>query len=241
MNILRYKARVLAGLATTLIAAFVMTVNYTDACRLQTVVLDGAPVNDWHGPFDMLKGRSVARQPFDSLARAVLTGKDVFRVNVSCRWPHTLRISTNVFSPVCLLVDRSSGDLWGVIEDGRVVPLDNALVDWECPVLTGTKSAKPFELCEDSRVTVVVAQLEAIRSDSEGLFHLLEEIDLGASDCIRISVSGLPYRLKARANTVAENLRQFVDFIAHYGPDLSEVRELDVRFADMIISIGGAR
>ena len=218
-----------------IVAVSVAVVNFTNVCRLEAVTLNGEPVNDWSGRFDMLRGKSLFRQPLDSLARIVLTDEGTFKVDISCSWPHTLNIRTNAFSPTCFLLDKTSGRLCGLEENGRVVPLENAVTDWERPVLTGVKSGRWFGYCREGRVKVVVDQLESLRKSNLNLFRLIDEVDFETTDYVQVSVSGLPYRLKARPECLARDLDRFIEFVTKFDPDLDGVRHLDLRFDNMII------
>ena len=222
-----------------IVAVSVGVVNFTNVCRLEAVTLNSEPVNDWPDRFDMLREKSLFRQPLDSLARVVLTDEGTFKVDISCSWPHTLNIRTNAFSPTCFLLDKTSGRLYGLEENGRIVPLQNAVIDWERPVLTGVKSGQWFGYCRDVRVKVVVDQLERLRNSNLNLFRLIDEIDFETTDYIQVSVSGLPYRLKARPEGLAKDLDRFIEFVTKFDPDLSEVRYLDLRFDNMIICARG--
>jgi hypothetical protein len=222
-----------------IVAVSVGVVNFTNVCRLEAVTLNGEPVDNWSGRFDMLQEKSLFRQPLDSLARIVLTEKNTFKVDISCSWPHTLNISTNAFSPTCFLLDKTSGRFYGLEENGRIVPLENTATDWERPVLTGVKRGRWFGYCREGRVKVVVDQLEYLRKSNLNLFRLIDEIDFETTDYVQVSISGLPYRLKARPESLARDLDRFIEFVTRFDPNLDGVRHLDLRFDNMIICARG--
>ncbi len=235
MMILQHKTKILVGLALILLTATILTVNYTDACRLETVVVNEVPLKQWQQDFPMLQRTSIARQPFRHLAEAVLAEKDVFRVDLTCFWPHTVKISTNAFSPVCFLLDKKTRVLKGVTSDGRIVPLEHCFTDWERPVLTGVIAGQPYRRCRDYRVASIAAQLDNLGRSNPGLFQLLEEINLGREDHVRVDLAGLPFKLLVTADRFGDDLGRFVDFITRYHPDLSDVRKVDARFDNLII------
>ncbi len=233
--------RVQLLLAAIAVAAVVFLgfVNFTDACRLETVTLNRDTIEDWQHRFDMLEQKSIFRQQLDSLANVLLADKDVFKVDLSYSWPHVLDIKTNAFAPVCFLLDKKSGKLYGLDGDARVVPLDNATIDWEHPVLTGVKAGGLFEYCEDVRVHVIVDQLERLRKSHLDFYRLVDQIDLEATSFVQISITGLPYRLKVRPQQLWDDLKRFVDFVTKFNPDLDGVCRVDLRFDDMIICARG--
>ena len=239
MNVSLKRTKLFFAFGVVIVAVSVAVVNFTNVCRLEAVTLNGEPINDWSGRFDMLHEKSLFRQPLDSLAHVVLTDEGTFKVDISCSWPHTLNIRTNAFSPTCFLLDKMSGRLYGLEENGRIVPLKNAVTDWERPVLTGVKSGRWFGYCRDGRVKVVVDQLERLRNNNLNLFRLIDEIDFKTTDYVQVSVSGLPYRLKARPERLAKDLDRFIEFVTKFDPDLSGVRYLDLRFDNMIICARG--
>jgi hypothetical protein len=120
-----------------------------------------------------------------------------------------------------------------------VVPLVTPVENWERPVLTGLTAGKMFERCTDARVEVVVQQLRSTRDDHRDLYRLIEEIDFTDRFGLSVTVGGMPYRLKLRAETLPEDLDRFVQFISHYGVDLNEARVLDLRFNKMVVCVRG--
>jgi hypothetical protein len=239
MRVPSKRVQLLFAFGVVIAAVSVGVVNFTNVCRLEAVTLNGEPVDDWSGRYVMLQEKSLFRQPLDSLARVVLTEESIYKVDISCSWPHTLNIRTNAFSPTCFLLDKTSGRLCGLEENGRIVPLENAVTDWERPVLTGVNSGRWFDYCREGRVKVVVDQLERLRKSNLNLFRLIDEVDFETTDYVQVSVSGLAYRLKARPERLARDLDRFIEFVTKFDPDLDGVRHLDLRFDNMIICARG--
>lgn len=229
------KVKLLLAFSVVLVAGVLAVVNFTDACRLETVILNGEPIDHWQDRYDMLSEASVFSQPLDRFAQRLLARKGIFKVDVSYSWPHTLNIKTNAFLPICFIVDKLSGNMYGVDRDGRLLPLENAWLNWECPVLTGVTAKRLLNYCDDVRVKAVVEQLEQLRTDQPDFFRLLNEVDFAASDHLEVFVAGLPYRLKVRAEQFLDDLNRFADFISRFNPDLDSVRQIDLRYDDMII------
>ena len=238
---MRMSTRMKLGLvAASLIGvALTVVVNYTAACRLREVTLDDVPVRDWPQRFAMLDTRQGPGQSLDSLATRILADSGVYKVDLSWSLPHRLEISTNRFMPECFLLDNRTGRLFGVDDHGRVVPLITPVENWERPVLTGLTAGKMFERCADARVKVVVQQLRRSRDDHRDLYRLIEEIDFTDRFGLSMTVGGMPYRLKLRAETLSEDLDRFVQFITRYGVDLNEARALDFRFDKMVVCVRG--
>jgi len=237
MRVFLKRTKLLLAFSVVIAAVAVGVINFTNVCRLEAVTLNDELIQDWPDRFDILCKKSMFRQPLDSLAQIILTEQSTFKVNISYSWPHMLDIQTNAFSPTCLLLDKTSGRLYGLEENGRIIPLQNAVTDWELPVLTGVKGNRLFSHCKDVRVKVVVAQLEKLRKNNLNLFRLIDEIDFETKDYVQVSISGLPYRLKACPDQLSNNLAKFIDFVTNFDPDLKEVHHLDLRFDNMIICI----
>jgi len=234
-----HKTKLLFAFGVVIAVVSLGVINFTDACRLEEVTFNNKPVNDWPIRYDMLRKKSLFRQPLDSLGQVVLSKKGTFKVDISCSWPHTLNIRTNAFSPTCFLLDKGSGQLCGLVGNGRITPLRNAVTDWERPVLTGVKSGRLLGYCRDARVKVVVDQLELLRKNNLNLFRLIDEIDFETADYVQVSISGLPYRLKVRPGELSEDLGRFIEFITRYDPDLSGIRQIDLRYDNMIVCARG--
>lgn len=222
-------------------AALLVGVNYTDACRLQQVTLNDTPLENWQSKLVLDANRSVLRQPADSLAQLMMKASDVFKVDISYELPDRIEIRTNNFEPVCFVVDAGSGRLLGLTKDARVVSLKNAEYNFEHPVLTSVSAGPLFGFCKDIRVSVIVEHLEMIREDNIVLYRLIDEIDFGFESFVQVTLTGLPYRLKVRAENFRDQMQGFVEFVSRFAPDLNGVGMVDMRFDNMIICDGGKR
>jgi hypothetical protein len=219
--------------------ALAIVVNYSSACRLREVTLDDAPVKDWSTRFGHLDSLGGPSQSLEASAQQLLADSNIFRVDLSWALPHRLDIRTNHFAPACFLLDDATDRLLGVDDDGRVVPLSAPVETWERPVLTGLAVTRLFEHCRDNRVEVVVKRLRRLQHDNRDLYRLIEEIDFSEPFGLIITVAGLPYRIKVRAEALPENMDLFAQFVTRYGIDLTEANLLDLRFGDMVFCTRG--
>lgn len=229
------------GIILTLIAVIafgvplIVVMHFTDACQLEQVRLNDRNIDNWPATFGLHQFKPLIRQPLDSLADVLLARKDVFRVDIDYALPDGISIRTNAFRPVGFLADKNSGDLFGLDEQARLIPLRDDEADWEHPVLTSLDAGRLFEHCRDARVSVIIAELEQLRRDNVDLYRLIEEIDLGAEACLNVTISGLPYRLKLRAESFGDDLGRFVEFVGSFNPVLDSVTLVDLRFDQMIV------
>jgi len=183
MMLFSKKVKLLLVAVTALGAGLMAVVNFTDACRLESVTLDGELLDDWQERFDVLSAGPILNQSLDSLAKLLLSHPGVFKVDLAYGIPHALHIRTNDFTPSCFLLDQTTGRLLGLDAEGRVVPLAATELDWEHPVLTNVKADKLFSHCPDVRVPLVVDRLERLYETHRDLYRLIDEIDF--SDEVR--------------------------------------------------------
>jgi hypothetical protein len=162
-------------------------------------------------------------------------------VDISYSLPGQLNITTNQFDPACFVLDSKSGQLMGLTKEGRLVPIRDRQSNWELPVITSVLTGKLYENCKDVRVGLIVGHLEQLRSEQKDLLRLINEFDLSSKECVIVSISGLPYKLRATADNMADQLIGFMNFLQRYQPELEETKELDLRFADMIIQVERGR
>jgi len=221
--------------------SLITVVRYTDACRLQSVSINGKVVSAWSDKFAMLDSASVVSQPLDDLAHSVLKSKKVYRVDVDCSWPNGLEIATDRFTPICFGLDKPSGRLFGFNEEMHALPLEHAVIDWERPVLTSINVERIYGGCTDPRVAIVGRQLEQLRDEEIDFYRLVDEIDFSKPSYLTVTVSGLPYRIKLRAQSLLEDLSRFVEFSSRFATDLDNVRYVDVRFDNMVVCDRGRR
>ncbi|MFQ5500642.1 MAG: hypothetical protein ACE5FH_13335 [Candidatus Zixiibacteriota bacterium] len=228
-------------LALTIVggSVFLGAITCTDTFRLRAVTIDGEEVDSWKGPFEVLDSSSVLRQPLDSLARRLLTDDDICRVDIRYNLPHGMDVSTNRFEVVCFLLDRLSGQLYGLDRDAREVSLERAEYDWERPVLTTLSSPGLYKFHPDRRVQRIVAQLNRLHNDQPDLYRIIEEIDLGNSSFLRASLAGLSFRVRLRSSSLGADLNRFIEFTTRYQVSLDSVRAVDARFDNMIICSRG--
>lgn len=220
--------------ANVVILALVLTVNLTDACRLDRLVVDGKSIPIISAAAGLDTSRSIFRQPVDSLVQVTLARDDVFKVDLSYRWPNGLEIQTNAFEPVCYFIDRSSGELFGLEETGRVIEISSKIELWDLPMLTSLTKTKMFLNPTDSRVRAVIADLIRLRRDHRDLYYMIDEVDFGCSRNLTLSISGLSYRALVRSDKFREDLNRFVNFVSGYRVDLEKVKTIDLTIDGMI-------
>ncbi|HUV31835.1 MAG TPA: hypothetical protein VMY05_12200 [Acidobacteriota bacterium] len=231
---------VLAVLAVALTAAAV-TINVTDVCHLEAVTLNGEPVENWQDEYGLSEDRMILRQPVDKLVTALLDQEGVFKVDVDYQLMHAIDVRTNNFTPACFVVDEKSGRLKGLNATARVVLLGPSVADWEHPVLTNVTADRLYDYCDDPRVRIIVPQLIELRGDNVDLYRLISEVDFGRTDCLIVTVAGLPYRLKVDAAQFESQINEYVTFLEQFDADLKAADALDLRLDNMIIKEGGAQ
>lgn len=216
-------------------------VNFCGLCDLEAVTLDGLPLEGWEEEYGLSRGSMLLSQPLDYLAAAILEEDEVVKVDIAYRLPRQIEIRTNRFAPACLVLDSKSGMMKGLTAEGRIVLLEPEIVDWENPVLVNLVADSLYGFCRDHRVRGVLGQLAEVRENYPDLYRLIDEIDFALPDCLTLSFSGLPYRLRLCAGQLARQLDSFVVFLEQFHPNLDDTHTLDLRFDDMIIQEEGAQ
>lgn len=232
----------LAAFALILIGVgmFVL-VNFTSVSNLKAVTFNGELVEDFKTGLGLSQELPILKQPLDSLSEALLARDDIARVEIDYSLPNRLKIVTNRFDLVCFALDMRTGRLSGLTTEGRIVPIDPNQSDWELPTITSVKVGRLYQYTGDIRVRVIVESLIKLKKKHRDLFRLITEINLAKPDFIRLSISGLPYYLRARAAELDEQMVGFLRFLEKYHPSLDDTRELDLRFDDMIIQVRKGR
>lgn len=216
--------------------ALVAVVNFTGVCRLHAVTLNEEPLEDWSQRYSMLSNAPLVRQPLGQLADSLLAADTVCRVEVRPGGLHELDIYVNRFVPACLLLDSESGVMYGLDRQGRILPLDNAEIDWERPILIGLEAGPRFELCRHPLVTLVMDELEELRDEHHDFYRLIDQIRFDDEGCVTVAVTGLGYTLRVSPRRLAGDLDRYLDFATRYNPDLDSITMVDLRFEDMIIT-----
>ncbi len=220
---------------------FFIVVNYTDACHLENVFINGKSIENWSERLGLNENEALVKCPVDSVAREILIEEKIFKVDVAYLLPNELEIKTNNFKPVCFVIGQETGRMFGLDESGRLIGLENAEIDWEQPVFTGVKTADLFNYCNDFRVPIAIKQLEIIRRKQIDVYRLIDEIDFSNSGYLVTTLSGMDLKLWVRADRLLENLSRMIDFIHKYDTDISNLDHLDLRYDDMIICAEGKK
>lgn len=216
----------------------IIVLEFTDWHKLEAVTLNDEPVADGGAKLGLKPGESVLKQPLARVAEHLLKDTGTIKVDIDYSLPGTLRITTNRFTPVCLVVDEVTGRQFGLNKQARVVPLAPSFDDWEHPVLTGVEANRLFERCGDDRVTMIIPELAHLAEDNLGLYRLIDEINFSKPGQVTVTVSGLPYRLTANADRFHEQMSGFIQFVEKYQPDITGADNFDLRFANMIVQQG---
>ncbi len=216
------------------IAAFAV-VNFSDACHLKQVRLNGAVVEDWPERWQLLPQHSLFDQPVDSLATCLLRDREVLKVEMDIKLPHTLEIHTNRFDPICFVHDPQTGEILGLNREVCLIPLDPDMVDWERPLLVGMDDCRLYQRQSHPRYTLLCDRLDRLARRHMDLFRLIEELDVTHPGHVSVRLAGLPFNLRMRVERLDEDLQRFVEFMEQFNPDLNDVRYVDLRFEEMII------
>ena len=235
MNWLNRKIRLYLLSVTVLGLGLYTLLDLTGWQRLQAVTLDGVDLEDWSRKLDLDTAGRTLEQPLEEIAARLLEDKKTAQVSIQYALPNRLQIETNRFDPVCFMLDKQSGRLFGLDNQGRAVPLNSGPPDWERPVIAGTRAPRLFDMCEDPRAALIAPQLVRLADDNPELFRLVDEIDLSSPQYAVVTLAGLRYQLRVNADRFYDQMIGFIDFLQKYQPEMSETRLLDMRFANMVI------
>lgn len=222
-------------------AIMLTTLNYTSLLKLEAVTVNAAPVDSFSERYGLNDQKSILRQPLENLADNLLEERNIYKVDIKYNLPGTIDIKLNNFNPVCFVLDKNSGNLHGLNSEGRLIPLKDADFSWDNPVLTTVTTNNMFEHCQDFRICEVIRQLIQLKKKNNDLYRLIDEIDFGNISFVKVSIDGLPYRLKINSHTLLKDLNRFVDFVSRFQPNLEETQLLDFRYDDMIVSSKGKK
>ena len=217
-------------------AAAIGVTRLTDAFQLGQVTYNGKASDNFGDRFGLNDSASIFDQPLDSLADAVLAMRNVFKVDVNVSLPRSVDICTNSFEPICYAVDKSSGLVYGLTQDARAIQLENAEHNWEHPMLTGVAITRLYDRCNDHRVVAVLKQLGDLEERNIDLYRMIEEIDFSSSQFIAVALAGIRCQARVHAESLANDIVRYADFVARYGADLTTITVIDLRYEDMIVT-----
>jgi hypothetical protein len=215
--------------------AFVGVLEFSQVQRLAAVTIDGQRVPDPQKTLGLDPSASVLKQPLNIAARYLLLDDQTVKVDFDYELPASLAIRTNRFVPACLMLDRTSGALFGLDAQGRVVPLADDFGDWQQPLITGVAANRVLQKCDDPRVPAVVAQLGALCDENKELYRLVAEVDLSTREFAVVTFSGLPYTLRVSADGLFDQITGFFRVVETYQTNIDSAAAVDLRFAGLIV------
>jgi len=239
MKFLSKKVAIIMAAGTIVALGICIAANLGVACKLEAVVLNDNPQLEWKTELSLLSPKSVLRQPLDSLATLLLADPDCYKVDVRYGGLNTIKIATNNFNPACFMLDAKSGQLYGLDNVGRLLPLDHAPTDWEKPIISGLNSWPVFTAGDDGRVPVLMQQLQLLKKREQELYRLISGIELRQPGYADINIAGLHYRLRLMPDELVVSVERWIEFMTRFEADLDSVSLLDLRFDDMIICAEG--
>lgn len=225
----------LAGLALMLVLRF------TTWHTLEAVTLDGKPVENWDKKLKLQPGKSVLDQPLETAAQQLMKDTGTVRVEVAYSLPNELRFTRNRFSPACYVLDSRSGRLFGLNSEARFIPITDDNHGWEHPVITGIRVSGIYHRATDERVTQIVPQLALLAEDNIDLYRLIDEIDMSEQEFVMVTLSGLPYRIKANAAELHRQISGYIQAVEKYPIETESAKVIDLRFDDLIVQKGSAK
>ncbi len=195
--------------------------NFTDYCRLKAVTLDGRPVADFSSRYALNPSRTIAEQPIEKVASQLLDEHGIVKVDIQYALPCSLRISTNDFVPYCFVADKTTGYVYGLDGEGRIIPIKDSTQVGNLPLLTGVRMYRLYSFCDDIRTQLLVPQLQRLQTENPSDFEMIDEIDFSNDLYLVVQVSGISYPVRATADDFAEQMHQFFTFVTTYNPDMS--------------------
>lgn len=221
--------------ASLLVAAGAAAMHFTGVCRLQAVELDNSPMSGWQGKFGLSSARLLNQQPIDLLATEMLGSNGVVKVDVDFKLPNTIRIRTNDYTPVAFLADRTIGEIWGLDQSGRIVPLDKGFANWELPFFTGLVAGRTYGSCEDLRVGVALNQLAILKATDDFAYEVVGEVNFASPDFLLVHLEGLNIPVKVSPDGLSRQLAAVANFVRTFHPDLTDAKALDPRFGNLVV------
>jgi hypothetical protein len=216
--------------------ALIVCVEFAGLQQLQAVTLDNQPLTDW-GRLELSPGKPMLRQEVARVAERLLCDTGTVKVDIAYELPASMHITTNGITPICYVADKLSGQIRGLDDQARTIPLRSNELTWELPVLTGVKTLGLFQSCADARVRLIVSDLARLADDDADLYRLIDEVDFSSDSLLTVTMSGLPYQLNVSADAFYREITGFVQFAEEFHPAVDSVARFDLRFDDMIISV----
>jgi len=238
MTAISKKTKLVLALTVFGLGLGVLIVSFTQVATLRAVTVDGESVEKWDKKSPLVQGKSILRQPFAAFEQSSFANDQTLKLDYRYSWPHTLEVRVNSISPDCLLVDKYSSTLFGLDENGRVLPLKSELVDWERPIITGVGVSKLYRAPVDIRVRKVLAALDKVRSNRMNFYRLIEQIDFASKDYVEVTIAGHEHTVRLRAEFFYDDINRYLDFVARFHPELEGIKVIDLRQDGQIVTKG---
>lgn len=139
------------------------------------------------------------------LAKKILTDRKVGNVSVGISIPDGIVAKVNSYAPLALVLDKK---LYGMDNQGRIVPYDRAWNNVDLPVMTGLKVGQLFSLPRDNRIWSIIDGLRYASESMPELFDAISELDFSEPGQVTIFCQHDQARFIASASGFGSQLEQ---------------------------------
>lgn len=173
----------------------------------------------------------------EKIQERLLELPQVRTVDVSRMFPSRLLININERKPVALVI---SNGLWGVDQDGYLLPRYRFEVGMDFPVITGlnVKEQIPGSKIENAKIVVLAEFLGELQVSGPVVYHLISEVTMNDTYGVKaITVEkNIPiYFGKDNLLRKCKKLNATWEYLASEDK-LDEILYLDLRFDDQVIA-----
>ncbi|MFH2035164.1 MAG: hypothetical protein ABIJ45_02075 [Candidatus Zixiibacteriota bacterium] len=220
------------------LAGMVITARYTGACRLKNVEIGP----EKYASHASLFKNEMEKKLFDidiyKISDELIKNEKVLSIHLNYDLPDGLNLQINDIEPSALIIDKNGRNLYRLSADGFIIPIDSTVGDIAYPVITGIDNCFSYKKADDTRLDILIDQLEILKDNYTDYYLALSSIDMSNKDYISIFLDGIPCPIKTYAGTLCDTIRRLQLFLSANQSKWSEIKKLDMRSDKIIVAAG---
>jgi cell division septal protein FtsQ len=225
------------GLMLLLMTGACAYAYFSDIFILRNVRITPDKYADALAEMNILLGKNIFLAPIDDALSYLLYSHPAAKADLHYRLPNTVTIDVTDFVPIALTLGPDRTTMYGLDDNGRLLPVEKPEQRFELPLITGVKTGSMYQRIRDDKLQIIMNQLGRLRTDENDFYHAVSLIDLPSGDSIIVYSDGLPFYMVMYPDGLYNNIVKLKQFLLGFNPDLKETIKLDFRSNGQIIAL----
>lgn len=184
-------------------------------------------------PFEI--GDNIFSFSANKARKAILKDKRISAVEISRKLPNRIELTIEEESPALLLAHET---IWGLTENGRVLPIENPYQMPNLPILSGIGAETiitPYSVPVSARFDLGMACWREIKNTSPEFLDKVSEMCVCDDSNFKIILVGDGLVVDFGNENIAKKLKRLESILDELGPERKYAKRIDLRLSNQAI------